>query len=214
MKNIIYIILLLGSMQGISQPDEYSVYYLTAQIKESVQENKRQKKLNDTKTVTIGLQENLKNQNEEYKDRSESIKRRLGQIGFALETLPASQRITRSMENITDNIGDIINLIAEYPELVLFGDNVNKIIELGEEAQMNMIFIVAVMLELSNANLMERADRTKLLKNLVTEIRLLEKKTRILKLGMTRTLRSLSYKNNSFSYVNDDFEIFNNLIND
>jgi len=202
----------LVSLNITAQRDEYSVMYLTQQIKNSVEEHENQKKINRENDKIIVSENYLENENEEYMERTNKLKQRLGHINFTIETIPYAARITRSMENIFENIGEILQTMLDHPEVALFKDSRTSIVELGDQAQLNLNFIQGVMLAVADGNAMEVADRKTLINHLVNEIRLLEIKTQTVLRTLNRRIASIQRMENSNWYVNRDLEYFTDIM--
>jgi hypothetical protein len=212
MKNIISIVVILISLNVNAQRDEYSVMYLTQQIKNSVEEHENQKNINKENDKVLISENYLEDENEKYKERTSKLKQRLGHINFTIETLPYAARITRSMDNIFENIGEILQTLIDHPEVALFNDARTSIIDLGHQTKLNFNFIKGVVLAVADGNAMEIADRKTLINHLVNEIRLLEIKTQTILRGLNRRIASIQRMDNSNWYENKDLEYFTDIM--
>lgn len=201
MKEIFKILtlLLIVNMCYAGDGGHLSFVMLNLDIKHTMQEHDRQKKMRRGQSSNMALEKTNKKEWEKFNNVKKDIKKRLNFISFALQAAPTGYVLTQETAKIKDNQEKLFDLIqtAPYGALPAFDDQ----IELLDDMEMVVRFIIGLTATYGTINEMERAERQILLDFAIDEIKSLRTKSRMLYLQVRETVNKIRLNKAKLKYI-------------
>lgn len=145
----------------IYSQDHICYYMLNTEIKATVNENNRQKKMQENQAGNLAAETANKKQWFNYKAKMEKIQQRLNVTSLALQSLPSAYIITQEIKQISALQQKIIEELKDQPTDIrlVFKDQITFV----KDAQMTIQLMAGIIISYGTINQMERAERKILL---------------------------------------------------
>ena len=213
---LFFIHTILTSSGGSATPpwakENVSFPMMNQEIRHSMQENVRQKKMKKVQTTNTITENQNKNQWSKLKETSNKIQDRLRIVSFAMQAIPTGVVITREAERIKETQQRIINEINTAPYSLVVALPLQ--IQFVDDLQMVVRLLTGIVISYGAINQMEKSERKILLDYALAEVKTLSRnsthmllKIRDIKAKVLRNKRAFQY------YINRDKQVVESIMN-
>lgn len=193
------------------EQENFDLFMFNEEIRYSVEENNRQKKLNNEQTQNTAVETVNQSQWKKYKETAQKIQDRLRVVDFTLQAIPTGFLITQKTKNIRQTQSKIIQEISSAPKALK--DVLPQQIKFTEDLQMVLRFITGIVVSYGAINQMEKAERKILLDYAFDEVERLERDSSSI-LMVIRTAKEREQRRRSLLdyYINRDKELVEDIV--
>lgn len=158
---IIFVCLFIGCQITYGQQDHICYYMLNSEIKTTLEESGRQKKMEEKQLTNLAGEKANKSQWFHYKAQMANIQKRLNSTSLALQALPSVYKISQEIQQIYTLQDKILFELEQKPSDIklIFKDQIT----FGKDVQMTIQLMAGIILSYGTINQMERAERKILL---------------------------------------------------
>ena len=152
-----------------SQKDKVCFYMMNTEIKESVEEDPRQKNMRDGSVKNFGLEEVNKGEFKKMDETTQKIRKRLSSVSLLLQSLPYAWNISRYVDTTYEYQSKIMTELIDAPPFILTAlpDQINFV----KQVQQNTLLLYGIVASYGVINQMESKERRILLKFAEEEFR-------------------------------------------
>lgn len=148
--------------------DSLSVNMISQEVEYTMEENQRQKTMNNRQNINTTSEGTNNRQWGKYRETAQKIQDRLRIVDFALQAIPIGYVITQKANDIKRYQQRIYEEIHTAPQSLK--DIVPKQIKFADDLQMVMRFLTGLVVSYGAMNQMERAERQILLDHALAEV--------------------------------------------
>jgi hypothetical protein len=161
--------LLTLSQNLFSQQDKVCFYMMNTEIKESVEEDPRQKKMRDGSVKNFGLEDVNKGEFKKMNETTQKIRKRLSAVSLLLQSIPYAWNISKYVDDTYEYQSKIITELSDAPAFILMAipDQIN----FAKQVQQNSLLLYGIVASYGTINQMESKERRILLKFTEEEFR-------------------------------------------
>lgn len=172
MKPIVFLFLgifLCNSFNARGQEEEaLSPALISIEVKNSLQEHDRQKKLKEKQLLNTSTEGVNQEQWKSYKKVVEKVQDRLRKVDFILQAIPTGYALSQKYRDIKANQRQIVREIRTAPQTIK--EVLPNQIKFVDDLQMVIRFLTGIIASYGAMNQMERADRQILLNHALAEV--------------------------------------------
>ncbi len=172
MKKKVSILFLLMFYFGFSQSEYCSFFMMNHEIKHTLEEHKRQKKIKSNEDVNMGLETTNKGKWNDLKTKVKKIQDRLKIVDLALQGIPTLVVAGREYKDIKNNQERILMEIQTLPPNIV--DVFNREVKFYDELLDSIKYFIGVVASYGIINQMERTERKILIDYGLDEVRRLK----------------------------------------
>ena len=207
--------LLLTSTGGNPTPpwseENVSFPMMNQEIRHSMQENVRQKKMKKVQTTNTITENQNKNQWSKLKETSNKIQDRLRIVSFAMQAIPTGVVITREAERIKETQQRIINEINTAPYSLVVALPLQ--IQFVDDLQMVVRLLTGIVISYGAINQMEKSERKILLDYALQEVENLNRSSYFMLVKIKDIKEKIQWKKNVLEYYrNRDAQVVKDII--
>lgn len=211
----IFFILLTSS--GPSTPawekENVSFPMMNQEIRHSMQENDRQKKMKQWQDTNLVSEKLNKKQWSKFKETTNKIQDRLRIVDLAMQAIPTGYAIFLEGQRIKDTQLKIINEIetAPYYVVLILPDEVKFV----DDLQMCVRLLTGIVVSYGAINQMEKKERKILLNYALGEVQQLKLDSDLMLMKIRNIKQKIEWTKFLFKYyVNSDIEIITDIMNE
>lgn len=149
--------------------DYVCFYMMNTEIKESVEEDPRQKNMRDGSVKNFGLEEVNKNEFKKMDEMSKNIRKRLTSVSLLLQSIPYAWNISRYIDDTYEYQSKIWNELKDAPAFIV--TVIPEQISFAKQVQQNTLLLYGIIASYGAINQMESKERRILLKFAEEEFR-------------------------------------------
>ena len=142
---------------------------MNTEIKESVEEDPRQKNMRDGSVKNFGLEEVNKNEFKKMDEMSKNIRKRLTSVSLLLQSIPYAWNISRYIDDTYEYQSKIWNELKDAPAFIV--TVIPEQISFAKQVQQNTLLLYGIIASYGAINQMESKERRILLKFAEEEFR-------------------------------------------
>jgi len=210
MKKILIFYAFLAGLHLI-KADYVCFLMMNTEIKNTMEENERQKTMQKEQLQNLGIEEVNKTQWTEFKTTYTKIRNRLNTVSLAIQAIPLANNIVHDMEMIYQNQRRIYEELANAPMFIVVA--LPAEFQFVENLEMNLRLMAGIILSYGAINQMEKKERKILLDYVEQEIgNLRDESSNILSL-IIHAKWALQWKKHLLSgWISQDKEIFTDIL--
>ena len=184
---------------------------MNQEIRHSMQENVRQKKMKKVQTTNTITENQNKNQWSKLKETSNKIQDRLRIVSFAMQAIPTGVVITREAERIKETQQRIINEINTAPYSLVVALPLQ--IQFVDDLQMVVRLLTGIVISYGAINQMEKSERKILLDYALQEVENLNRSSYFMLVKIKDIKEKIQWKKNVLEYYrNRDAQVVKDII--
>lgn len=184
---------------------------LNEEIKNTMEENEEQKKMQQKQLINLSAENVNKQQWDEFQDVSTKIRSRLNSVSLAIQAIPTANNIVRDIQSIYAIQSNIYEELSDAPQFIIVA--INGQYEFADHLQMNIRLMAGLVLSYGAVNQLEKKERKILLDYAGSEMRALRHEAS----GILRKIRNAKYawqlkKNVLQGWISQDKQIFRDIL--
>ena len=204
-------VLLLFPCFSYAQKEVFNPWTVNTRIKQSIDENERQKNILANQTTNTAVEQNNKNKVEQLKEKVKTLRARLTKFSYVIDAYKLSTESYAIINRIKQNEEYVISQITNKPQFSIL--EIEGAIAFYNQAEMIIRYLIVVVLSANDVAAMEQSDRKIITSFIINELKSLEltsenMKTLIRNAKMEYNLQKHAFK----SWVNKDEKIIKDII--
>ncbi len=172
MREVVFISFFMMIYSGFSQSEHCSFFMMNHEIKHTLEEHERQKKLKSNEDINMALETTNKGKWNDLKTKVRKIQDRLKIVDLALQGIPTLVVASQEYKEIKKNQEQILNEIQTFPPNII--DVFDREVKFYNELKDTLRFFAGVILSYGTINQMERTERKILIDYGLDEVRRLK----------------------------------------
>jgi hypothetical protein len=193
------------------EKENVSFPMMNQEIRHSMQENDRQKKMKQWQDTNLATENLNKKQWLKFKETTNKIQDRLRIVDFAMQAIPTGYAIFLEGQHIKDTQLKIINEIqtAPYYVVLILPDEVKFV----DDLQMVVRLLTGIVVSYGAINQMEKKERKILLNYALGEVQQLKLDSDLMLMKIRNIKQKIEWTKFLFKYyVNTDIEIITDIM--
>lgn len=212
MKRLLMIFLgIVCIISAHGQKSVFSPWAVNSQIKNSIDEGKRNDELLPNQETNTVLENENKKKTNKLKKKLDQLKQRFEKFSIIIDVFSVGQEAARSISKINTYQSYIINDIKEDPSLVnaLMEDAVSFV----KQSESLVRYLVAVSVSYNQIMGMDNADRKVVMNFIISELRSIEQRAQNMYVAVKRRKMNVKLRSETFKYyVNKDIQLVKDII--
>lgn len=212
MKYILILsVLLLSPCFSYAQKKVFNPWTVNTRIKQSIDENDRQKKILTNQTTNTAVEQDNKNKVEQLKEKVKTLRSRLTKFSYVIDAYKLTTEFYEIISRIKQNEEYVISEITNKPQFSLL--EIDGAIAFYNQTEMIIRYLIVVVLSANDVAAMEPADRKIITSFIINELKSLERTSENMKILIRNAKMKYNLQKHAFrDWVNKDEKLIKDII--